>query len=82
MTTARTSTRVYLVTETATGAQRLIRATYRSTAIRHAAQDKFSAHKATHDDLERLITAGVRVELAVETPAPEPAEDNPGEQLP
>lgn len=83
MTTARTNTRVYLVTETATGAEYLIRATYRTTAIRHAAHNKFTAHKATHDDLERLITAGARVELAVETPAPEPDEAyQPGEQLP
>jgi hypothetical protein len=84
MTTARTNTRVYLVTETTTGTQRLIRATYRTTAIRHAAQDKFSAHKATHDELERLITAGVRVEQAIEQ-APEPADPDfreVGEQFP
>lgn len=74
------TTRVYLVTEHGTNTQRLIRATYRSTAIRHAAQDKFAAHKATHDELERLITAGVRVELAAEAPDPDFREV--GEQLP
>ena len=73
------STRVYVVTETGSNIQRLVRATYRATAVRHAAQDKFSARKATHDDLEKLITAGVRVELAAE---PQHDADEPGEQLP
>jgi len=74
MSTPRSTSRVYLVKEAGTGVERLIRATFRTTAIRHAAQDKFSAHKATHDELERLITAGVRVEQAVEQ-APEPADE-------
>lgn len=60
------STRVYLVTDHANGEKRLIRSTYRATAIRHAAGSRFEAHKATHDELERLITSGVRVELAGE----------------
>lgn len=76
----RTPTRVYLVREVNTGAERLVRATVMTVAIRHAARDQFTAHKATHDELERLITAGVRVEQASEQ-APEPA-DEPGEQLP
>ena len=73
------STRVYVVREVGNNTERLIRATYRATAVRHAAQDKFSARKATHDDLERLITAGVRVEQAAE---PQHDADEPGEQLP
>lgn len=75
----RTPTRVYLVREVGTGTERLVRATVLTVAIRHAARDRFTAHKATHDELERLITAGVRVEQAIE-PAPEPADDAP--QLP
>jgi len=61
-----TPTRVYVVTDTATKAQRLIRATYRATALRHAAATVFEVRAATHDDLERLITAGMRVERASE----------------
>lgn len=81
MTTPRSTNRVYVVKEHSTGAERLIRATARTTAIRHAAQEQYSAHRATHDELERLITAGIRVELAIDQ-APEPADDNLGEQLP
>lgn len=65
------TSRIYVVTETGHGSSpRLIRATFRATAVRHAAQERFSARHATHDDLERLITAGVRVEHADETPDP------------
>lgn len=61
--------RIYVVTETGTsGAPRLIRATYRATAVRHAAAERFAARIATHDDLEKLITSGIRVEHADETP--------------
>jgi hypothetical protein len=81
MTRTVSANRVYLVTEISTGAERLVRANYRASALRHAAQEKFTAHKATHDDLERLITAGVRVETATDNPAPEPADDV-SEQLP
>jgi hypothetical protein len=81
MTRTVSANRVYLVTEISTGAERLIRANFRASALRHVAQEKFTASKATHDDLERLITAGVRVVTATDNAAPEPA-DEPGEQLP
>jgi hypothetical protein len=59
-----TTTRVYLVTEKGSDSVRLIRATHASTAIRHAAGTRFDAHRATHDELEKHIVAGVRVEFA------------------
>lgn len=63
------TTRIYLVSENGnTNAPRLIRATFRATAVRHAAQERFTARIATHDDLEKLITSGVRVEHAEEGP--------------
>lgn len=76
-------TRIYVVTDSSTKAERLVRATFRATAVRHVAQSHFAARAATQDDLERLITAGVRVEQAVE-PAPEPvdADAHQSHQLP
>lgn len=67
------TTRVYVVTDSAdsTVAPRLVRATFRATAVRHAAQGRYKARIATHDDLEKLITAGVRVEQAAEPVAAE-----------
>jgi len=59
-------TRIYVVTNSATREERLIRATFRATAIRHAAHQQFTARAATQDDLERLITSGMRVEQAAE----------------
>ena len=63
-------TRVYLVSNNATGERRLIRASARTVAIRHAAHQQYKAHRATHDELEQLITSGIRVEQAAD-PAPE-----------
>lgn len=64
---AATPTRIYVVTEDG-ASPRLVRATYSSTAIRHASFLRFQARVATQADLEKLITAGVRVELANEHP--------------
>lgn len=75
-----TATRIYVVTENGKPEQRLIRATFRATAVRHAAGTRFVAKAATQDDLERLITAGVRVEQAAEptTSAEAPEVDGEG----
>lgn len=61
------TTRIYVVTENGVN-PRLVRATYRATAMRHAAATRFKARIATQADLEKLITSGVRVELADEAP--------------
>ena len=70
------TTRIYVVTENGVNPQ-LVRATFRATAMRHAAATRFKARIATQADLEKLITSGVRVEQADESP--EAAEPN---QLP
>lgn len=75
---AATPTRIYVVTEDG-ASPRLVRATYSSTAIRHASFERFRARVATQADLEKLITAGVRVEHASEHPTA--GQDSPG-QLP
>lgn len=64
-----TATRIYVVTENGLN-PRLVRATFRATAVRHAAATRFKARIATQADLENLITKGVRVEAATEE-APE-----------
>jgi hypothetical protein len=60
--------RVYVVANTDGTQERLVRASYRHMAERHVAAKLFVSRIATKDDLERLITAGVRVEQAVEPP--------------
>jgi hypothetical protein len=67
--------RIYTVTDTLTGAARLIRATKPSVAIQHAAQ-RFTATIATQDELVDLMGAGVLVELAGhESPLPEVSQE-------
>lgn len=65
-----TPTRIYVVTENGLN-PRLIRATFRATAMRHAASTRFRARIATQADLEKLITSGVRVEVADTEDTPE-----------
>lgn len=67
------ATRIYVVTENGLN-PRLVRATYRATAIRHAAATRFKARIATQADLEKLIVSGVRVEVAADDAAAEAAE--------
>lgn len=57
-------TRIYLVRDTATGAQRLIRAGNQAQAVRHAARSQFNVEVAGQDDLVVLIAAGTVVEDA------------------
>lgn len=60
-----TSTRIYVVTDTTTDAERthrLVRATHPSTALTHVARSSFHVAVATQDDLERLLGDGVKVE--------------------
>lgn len=60
--------RVYVVEEDGRK-DRLVRATYSAMAERHCAQGRYRARIATKDDLEKLITSGVRVEQADEQAA-------------
>jgi hypothetical protein len=60
------ATRIYLVTDTKTGEQQLIRAGNQAQAVRRAAQSKFSVTVASQDDLVTLIAAGHAVIVAGE----------------
>lgn len=59
-----TQTRIYLVTDTESGKQRLIRATNKPQAVRHASRNKFSCEVAGRDDLVSLVATGCPVEEA------------------
>lgn len=62
------ATRIYVITDRRTDAQRLVRAVNQSTAIRHCARDTFGAAVAAQDTLVDLVTAGVKVEDAGSEP--------------
>lgn len=66
------ATRVYVVSKADGTDERLVRATYRHMAERHIAAQLFRSRIASKDDLERLITSGVRVEQAEPAPLDEP----------
>lgn len=54
------TTRIYVASDSTGKTERLVRATHPGQALRHV----FTARVATQEDLERLITRGVRVENA------------------
>jgi hypothetical protein len=64
MTTESDNTRIYVVTDKATGEQQLIRATSQSQAIRHAAEKVYSAKVASVDDIVAIAGEGVKVQKA------------------
>ena len=53
--------RIYLVTETDTNEQHLVRAHNQSQAVRHVAQTKFIVGVANQDALVSLVAAGKKV---------------------
>jgi len=58
------NTRIYVVTDKATGEQQLIRATSQSQAIRHAAEKVYAARVASVDDIIAIAGDGVKVQKA------------------
>jgi hypothetical protein len=56
------SARLYVVRDTATNKERLVRAGHPSTAVQHVTKDQFKAEVAKPDDIYRLASAGVQVE--------------------
>jgi hypothetical protein len=58
------SSRIYLVTDRDTQAQRLIRATSQAQAIRHAVSGRFEAEVASQDHIVLRMLAGDPVETA------------------
>jgi hypothetical protein len=43
---------------------RLVRGTHQASVLRHVARQAYDVRVATQDDLERLLGAGVKVEVA------------------
>jgi hypothetical protein len=66
MSRASDDVRVYVVVESDTGRERLLRAVNKSRAVRMSA----TARIATQTDMERLLSEGVPVESQVPSPRP------------
>lgn len=57
--------RLYKITETATGKQRLIEATNAASAMRHVAESQFKCAVVTStSEAARLVSGGIKVESA------------------
>ncbi|MFB3910468.1 MAG: hypothetical protein ACE15D_18920 [Candidatus Eisenbacteria bacterium] len=59
-----TNTRIYVVTNKATGQHRLVRAANSIQARNHVARESFGVLLASQDDLVRLVGSGQTVEAA------------------
>lgn len=57
-------------------AERMVMAASRSSAIAHVASSMLEAEVATADDIERLVSMGVRTEKPGEAPPPAQADAN------
>ena len=74
MTTTKTPTRVYLVSEfrsslESVGTVHLVRAVTPAQAIRHVARNRYQAEVAGQDELIQYVSAGVKVQTAGEDEA-------------
>lgn len=56
--------RIYVVTDTETQNQRLIRASTRAEAVRYASRSRFTVEPASQDDLVNLLPNGVKIEVS------------------
>lgn len=65
------ATRIYTVTERATGAQRLIRAANASQAMRCVAGDAFKVLPSTQDELVNMLQAGKEITIATRAAHPD-----------
>jgi hypothetical protein len=63
--------RPYVVTDKASGTQRLVQASNATQAMRHAAHGTFSVAAATPNDVIALMAAGVKPETAGDEAAPQ-----------
>lgn len=71
------STRPYIVTDSTTGAQRLVEAGNQSQARHHVTKDRFKVEAASAKDALRLVGQGVTLEVAGAMPAAD-AQQEPG----
>lgn len=74
MTTTKTPRRIYLVRNTDTGAERLIRAGNVAQARNHAARDTLDVSVATQDQLVNLLTGAEPIEVEDASQAADEAE--------
>jgi hypothetical protein len=58
------TTRLYTVTNKATGEQRLIDANHPSVALGHVARDEFTVVRPSPKEAAELVAAGIKVESA------------------
>lgn len=66
-------TRIYTVTNKATGARRLVDASHPSTAIRHVAASAFDVEVASAKDVATYMSSGIKVETVGEEQVQLPA---------
>ncbi len=66
-----TPIRPYVVTSRLTGAQRLVRATNQSQAIRYAVRSDYACTPASADDVIALMGRGIKPEDATDSAAPQ-----------
>lgn len=63
-------TRIYVIDQKGTSAEngrRLVEATSQAQAIRHCAQNVYTAKAARPTDVAALMTSGIQIEKATET---------------
>lgn len=70
-----TLTRIYLISDNLTNTELLVRAPDRHKALRYAVASRFEVKLASQDDLEEMLTAGMRVQRATD-PDEEPEADD------
>lgn len=64
---ADTQTRIYIITDNLTSTDTLVRAVDRHKALRWVMANRFNVALATQDNLEEMLTQGMRVQRADET---------------
>jgi hypothetical protein len=62
-----TPTRIYIITDNLTGTDVLVRAPDRHKALRWVMSSRFNVALATQDNLEEMLTDGMRVQRADES---------------
>lgn len=70
--TKATATRPYIVTDKATGKQRIVQAGTSAQALRHVAADTYTVAIAKANDVIALMASGVKAEVAGAEPEAEP----------
>lgn len=75
------TSRIYTVTEQSTGKYRLVQATTKNVALRHVADQLFTAESATQSALVAGLNNGIRIEQTDDIPNSPDAPDAAAEVL-